>query len=134
MRLILTNPIWELLGPLVDKAKRSRAGAKAVLSDRMFLEALLYLTRTGLPWRDLPADFGDWNAVYQRFKRWRLAGVFERLFADLPREHPLDEVRRLFVDTTVIRAHPHAAGAQKKSTKTKKLWDEVGAGMGPRSI
>jgi transposase len=93
MRLILTNSIWKILQPLVEKAKRSRAGAKPVLSDRMFLEALLYFTHTGVPWRDLPADFGDWNAVFQRFKRWRLAGVFARLFADLPREHPLDEVR-----------------------------------------
>lgn len=133
MRLILTNSIWEVLGPLVDRAKRSRAGAKPELSDRMFLEALLYLTRTGLPWRDLPDEFGDWNAVYQRFKRWRLAGVFARLFADLPREHPLDDVRRLFVDTTVVRAHPHAAGAQKKSRRPKRRWDGVAAGMGPRS-
>jgi len=133
MRLMLTNAIWEVLEPLVEKAKRSRAGAKPDLSDRMFLEALLFLTRTGLPWRDLPTEFGDWNAVYQRFKRWKLAGVITRLFADLPREHPLDEVRRLFVDTTIVRAHPHAAGGQKKSARVERRWDEVEAGMGPRS-
>jgi len=134
MRLMLTNPIWEVLQPLVESAKRSRSGAKPELSDREFLEALLYLTRTGLPWRDLPSEFGDWNAVYQRFKRWKLAGVFARLFADLPREHPLDEVRRLFFDSTIVRAHPHAAGAQKNRANTKRHWDEVEAAMGPRSI
>jgi transposase len=134
MRLMLTNPIWEVLEPLVENAKRSRAGAKPDLSDREFLEALLYLTRTGLPWRDLPSEFGDWNAVYQRFKRWKLAGVFARLFSNVPREHPLDEVRRLFFDTTIVRAHPHAAGGQKKNAKPKRPWDEVEAAMGPRSI
>jgi hypothetical protein len=63
-----------------------------------------------------------------------LAGVFARLFSNLPREHPLDEVRRLFFDSTIVRAHPHAAGGQKKSTKIERHWDEVEAVMGPRSI
>jgi len=134
MRLMLSNSIWDVLAPLVDRAKRSRAGAKPELSDRMFLEALLFLTRTGLPWRDLPEEFGDWNAVYQRFKRWRLAGVFQRLFAELPREHPAQDICRLFVDSTITRAHPHAAGGQKKIAKPKRLWDAVEAGTGPRSI
>lgn len=134
MRLMLTNSIWEVLAPLVARAKRSQAGAKPGLSDRLFLEALLFLTRTGLPWRDLPEEFGDWNAVYQRFKRWRLAGVFQRLFAELPREHPAQDICRLFVDSTITRAHPHAAGGQKKIAKPKRRWDAVEAGTGPRSI
>jgi|SRR5262245_59165453 len=134
MRLMLTNSIWEVLAPLVARAKRSRAGAKPELSDRMFLEALLFLTRTGLPWRDLPDDFGDWNSVYQRFKRWRQAGVFARLFAELPREHSAQDICRLFVDSTITRAHPHAAGGQKKTARPRRPWDEAEAAMGPRSI
>ena len=133
MRQMLTNPVWEHLGPMVRSAKRSPVGAKPRLSDRQFLEALLFLTRTGLPWRDLPAEFGDWNAVYQRFKRWRLAGVFGRLFAGLPREHPLGEVSRLFVDSTTVRAHPHAAGAQKKAAKAPRPSAEAAAVSAPRS-
>ena len=134
MRLLLTNPMWELLGPMVENAKRSKAGAKPEISERKFLEAILYLTRTGVPWRDLPKEFGKWNTLYQRFKRWRVAGVFERLFADLPRESSLDEVRRLFIDSTIVRAHAHAAGGQKKSMRTKRRWEEAGAGMVPKSI
>ena len=134
MRLLLTNPIWELLEPMVENAKHSKAGAKPEISERLFLEAILYLARTGVPWRDLPEEFGKWNSLYQRFKRWRISGVFERLFAELPREAALDEVRRLFIDSTIVRAHAHAAGAQKKSVRTKKRWEEVGAGMGPKSI
>jgi putative transposase len=132
MRQMLTNPVWDHLGPMIERAKRSPVGAKPRLPDRCFLEALLFLTRTGLPWRDLPAEFGGWNAAYQRFKRWRLAGVFERLFADLPREHPLGEVRRLFVDSTTVRAHPHAAGAQKKAPRAPRPWAAAAAASAPR--
>ena len=69
MRYMLTTPIWQELKPRVEAAKRSAAGAKPELPDRLFLEAILYRARTGTPWRDLPAEFGDWNAVYQRAKR-----------------------------------------------------------------
>src|SRR5215470_2550765 len=109
MRRIITNPIWEVLEPLVQSAKKSPVGAKPELSDREFIEAVLYRARTGTPWRDLPGQFGDWNAVYQRCKRWRLSGVWQRLFASLPADSPAQEVVRLFADSTSIRAHPHAA-------------------------
>lgn len=114
MRYVLTDAIWEELGPRVRAAKRSPAGAPPELSDRLFLEAVLYRARTGVAWRDLPGEFGDWNAVYQRAKRWRLAGTWGRLFAALPADSPVQGAKRLFVDSTTVRAHPHAAGAKKK--------------------
>lgn len=114
MRRVLTNPSWQELEPLVTAGKRSKAGAPPELPDRKFLEAVLHRLRTGIPWPDLPEEFGDWNPVYQRFKRWRIAGVWERLFASLPLESPVKEAQRLFVDSTSIRAHQHAAGAKKK--------------------
>jgi transposase len=114
MRYVLTNPIWKELEPRIAAAKRSPAGAPPELSDRLFLEAVLYRARTGTPWRDLPAEFGDWNAVYQRAKRWRVTGTWDRLFAALPTDSPVQDARRLFVDSTTVRAHPHAAGAKKK--------------------
>ena len=113
--------MWEVLEPLVEAAKKSPAGDKPDLPDREFLEAVLYRARTGLPWRDLPAEFGNWNAVYQRSKRWRLAGVWDRLFAALPADGPAGEVARLFIDSTVVRAHPHAAGAEKKTADDQAL-------------
>ena len=114
MRYVLTNAIWKERGPRVAAAKRSPAGAPPALSDRLFLEAVLYRARTGVAWRDLPGEFGDWNAVYQRAKRWRLTGTWDRLFAGLPTDSPVQEAKRLFVDSTTVRAHPHAAGARKK--------------------
>jgi transposase len=133
MRRVLTNPVWEALEPLVRRAKRSPVGARPALPDREFLEAVLYRARTGVPWRDLPPEFGDWNAVYQRAKRWRLAGVWGRLFAALPAGSPAAEAKRLFADSTTVRAHPHAAGAQKKSGRPTRRSAGPGAGSPPRS-
>jgi transposase len=120
MRYVITDPIWDKLEPLVNAAKRTTVGAKPEISDRLFLEAVLYRARTGLPWRDLPPEFGDWNAVFQRAKRWRLAGVWDRLFAMLPIDSPLAEAKRLLFDSSGVRAHQHAAGGQKKPTRPKK--------------
>ncbi len=109
-RLLLTDAAWLKIAAALRQAK-SLAGAPPDLSDRDFLEAVLYRARTGCPWRDLPARFGDWNAVHQRFRRWKLGGIWRALFDALP--GALAAVEALFLDSTVVRAHPHAAGAQK---------------------
>jgi putative transposase len=128
MRRILTNPIWEALEPLVEAAKRSPVGARPDLPDRDFLEAVLYRARTGVPWRDLPDQFGNWNAVYQRAKRWRLAGVWDRLFEALPAGSPAADAKRLFVDSTTARAHQHASGAKKRTGRRRTPSAGPGAG------
>jgi len=74
------------------------------------VEAVLWIARTGSPWRDLPPQFGNWNSVYQRFARWSRAGVWHRVFAALAKERRFREV---FIDSTIVRAHQHAAGAPK---------------------
>lgn len=135
MPATITDELWAELGPLVARAKRSRAGAPADIPDRRFLEAVLYLADSGCKWRQLPAEYGAWDAVYNRFRRWVAAGVFERLFASLPpRAAGLDEVRRVFVDSTVIRAHLSAAGAPKKRAgRRTRPSAGRGAGSRPRS-
>ena len=80
MRYRITDDLWATLGPAVEPAKRHTCGAKPDLPDRMFLEALLYWARTGVPWRDLPAEFGAWDAVYHRFRRWVTSGRLAALF------------------------------------------------------
>lgn len=108
----ISDELWAELGPAVARAKRSRAGAPPGIPGRQFLDAPLYLADSGCKWRQLPERFGAWDAVYNRFRRWLAAGVFERPSAALPpRAARLDEVRRVFGGRTVVRAHAGAAGA-----------------------
>jgi transposase len=84
--------------------------------NRLFIEAVLYRYRTGMPWRDLPERFGDWKAVHTRFTRWAKVGVWARVFKHLATDADNEYA---MIDSTIVRAHQHAAGAQKKSAKTK---------------
>jgi transposase len=114
MRYQLSDDHWRRLEPLVQKATKYRQGVKPELSDRLFVEAILYVGRTGIPWRDLPSEFGAWDAVYNRFRRWEASGRWRRLFELVTADPDLGEVRRLFVDSTIVRVHQHAAGPRKK--------------------
>jgi transposase len=91
-------------------------GATAA-DNRLFVEAVLYRYRAGIPWRDLPERFGDWKNVHRRFSRRVSTGVWERIFrrlaADADNEYAM-------IDSTVVRAHQHSAGAQKKTVRIRR--------------
>jgi putative transposase len=140
MRYMLTDDLWAVMGPLVGRAKRHTSGQRPALPDRMFFEALLYWARTGIPWRDLPAEFGAWDAVYNRFRRWVRSGGLEALFELLTADPALGEVRRVLLDSTIVRAHHHAAGAPRKKKSSgrpgrrgRRRSAGAGAGGRPRS-
>jgi transposase len=118
MRYQFTDELWAAFEPLVQQAKRNRQGPAPKLPDRDFFEALLYLARTGIPWRDLPAEFGAWDAVYNRFRRWQASGSLHRLFELLTADPQFGELRRVFIDSTIVRAHQHAAGARRKQKRS----------------
>lgn len=84
--------------------------------NRLFLNAVLWIAKTGAPWRDLPERFGEWNSVFQRFNRWCQRGVWQRVLATW--QDP--DLECLMLDSTVIRAHQHSAGARSKKTWTKR--------------
>ena len=135
MRYLLTDELWAILGPLVERAKRFKGGQPPVLPDRMFFEAVLYWARTGIPWRDLPAEFGRWDAVYNRLRRWVYSGSLKALFEAITAEPELGEVRRVLIDSTIVRAHQHAAGARRKksgsgrsSRQPLRVWAAAAAG------
>ena len=77
-RFVISDALWEQMWPLLP-GKVGDPGASG-RNNRRFMEAVLWRVRTGSPWRDLPKDFGNWNSVFKRFRRWANAGVFERLF------------------------------------------------------
>jgi transposase len=77
-------------------------------NNRKFLNAVLWILRTGAPWRDLPPEYGDWKNVHRRFCRWRDNGVWENLL-DVLREEP--DYEWIMIDATFIKCHPHSAGA-----------------------
>jgi putative transposase len=108
-RLLLTDEAWAEIAPILT-AMKSRAGSPPVLSDRLFIEAVLSLARTGTPWRDLPEAFGHWDAVYNRLRCWEQRGLWRPLWERLQTDSsPL--TRPLLIDATIVRAHQHAAGA-----------------------
>jgi transposase len=115
-----TNEQWERLQPLLPPQK-PHTGRPAV-DHRRILNGILWIIRTGAPWRDLPERYGPWRTVASRFYRWRQAGLWERLFAAVQQQGDaagqLDRALH-FVDGTVVRAHQHAAGA-KKGARTPK--------------
>jgi transposase len=86
--------------------------------NRLFVEAVLYRYRAGIPWRDLPERFGDWKVVHVRHSRWSKRGVWESLFRHLAQDA---DNEYMMIDATIVRAHQHSAGAVKKGAKTPKL-------------
>ena len=84
---------------------------------RRFVNGALYILGTGCPWRDLPAELGPWNSVFKRISNWCRLGIWDAIMQAL-NEHPDEEVAML--DSTIMRAHQHAAGAKKRGFRAKR--------------
>jgi putative transposase len=113
-RYELTDDEWNRIENLLP-GKADDPGGHGE-DNRLFVNAVIWIARSGAPWRDLPARFGLWNSVYQRFNRWSKAGVWRRVMQAL--QSP--DLEAVLLDSTVIRAHQHAAGSQKKIRATKR--------------
>src|ERR1019366_2569601 len=111
----LRDDQWDRIKDLLP-GREGTVGVTAT-DNRLFVEAVLYRYRTGMPWRDLPERFGDWNNVHRRFSRWAKSGVWQRIFqhlaADADNEYAM-------IDSTIVRAHQHSAGAKKKPARTRR--------------
>jgi transposase len=118
----LSDAQWERLRPLLPPQK-PRTGRPSK-DHRLVVDAILWIDRTGAPWRDLPERYGPWKTVYSRFQRWRRAGVWDRVLAALQAD--ADAAGEVdwsiqFVDGTAVRAHQHAAGAAGTDAATEGL-------------
>jgi len=107
-RLVLRDDQWERISAHIIGTERTRGSSGR--DNRLFVEGVLWIARTGCPWRDLPEVFGAWNSVFRRFSRWSAKGIWHRIFAAMA-EDP--DFEYLILDSTIVRAHQHAAGAKK---------------------
>jgi transposase len=126
IRKILTDVQWAKMEPhcLGKKSDPGRTGGDG----RLFLEAVLWIARTGAPWRDLPAEFGNWNTVFKRFRHWVKLDVFQRIF-DAVSDDP--DMEFAMIDGTIVKVHRHGQGS-KGGLKARPLADPRAAGP-PRS-
>lgn len=112
----LRNDQWERIKDILP-GREETVGVTAK-DNRLFVEAVLYRYRAGIAWRDLPERFGDFRIIHTRHTRWCVAGVWEQVF-NLLAEDADNEYA--MIDSTIVRAHQHSAGAKKKRVKTRQL-------------
>jgi transposase len=120
-REILRDNQWQRIEGLLP-GKPGDPGVTAA-NNRRFFEAVLWIARTGSPWRDLPETFGNWNSTWRRFRRWALKGVFEKVFQAMAGDPDFEYV---IVDGTLVRVHQHGTGA-KGGLKIRPLAAPVAA-------
>lgn len=119
-RLVLDDEAWSRIAPHIIGDERSRGTSGR--DNRMFVEGVLWIVRTGAPWRDLPEVFGEWNSVFRRFSRWSKKGIWDRIFAAMSDD---PDFEYLIVDSTIVRAHQHAAGAKKGGLTIRRSADHA---------
>ncbi|WTX44876.1 IS5 family transposase (plasmid) [Streptomyces longwoodensis] len=112
----LTDQEWELLAPLIPRA----ATGLPWVSDRQIINGMVYKIRTGISWRDLPERYGPWQTVYTRFRRYALDGVFTRALQQIQSQADAagDIDWLVQIDSTIVRAHQHAAATGRKGGGT----------------
>lgn len=106
-RLVLSDAQWAKIEPLCSGKSTDRGQTAA--DNRLFLEAVLWIVRTGSPWRDLPKAFGNWNSIYQRYRRWVKADRFLNIFQVL---NDTADMEYIMVDGTIVKVHRHGQGAK----------------------
>ena len=108
-RIVLTDEEWALIGPLLP-AEHGR-GCRPAQDNRRYFEGMMWLARTGAQWRHLPDDYGKWNSVFRRYRRWLEVGVFDAMLESLAETVDRDPSADM-IDSTIVRAHQHAAGGR----------------------
>ncbi|WSQ15138.1 IS5 family transposase [Streptomyces sp. NBC_01231] len=116
----LTDEQWVVLEPLLPKG--TKAGRPPVWPRRQLIDGIRFRVRTGVPWRDVPVEYGPWSRIYDLFRRWQRDGTWHRVLTQL---QTLADAKGaitwdLSVDSTVCRAHQHAAGARKQGDLQKE--------------
>jgi transposase len=127
----LTAAQWAVLEPLLPVGKK--VGRPPKWTKRQLIDGIRFRVRTGVPWRDLPARYGPWPTVYGLFRRWQRDGTWARIVTDLQARADAEGLIAwdVSVDSTVARAHQHAAGARKRGMSK---WSRPAARVASRTI
>lgn len=127
-RYELTDQEWEQIAPLIpsNKGKRGRPPK----DDRLMLNAMVWLARSGAPWRDLPERYGPYSSVYSRFRKWIDDGILDNIFRVLSLESELYE---LSIDASIVQAHQHSAGAKRGASERNRAQPRRGKHKNPCS-
>ena len=124
MRYDLTDCEWSVIEPLLPMDRR---GPKPK-NNRQILNGMFYILRTGCPWRDLPERYGPYTTVYNRFNRWRKAGIWDRMMDAIVKAH---DGKVQMIDSSIVRVHQHASGVKKRVELV--AWAEAEAASPRRS-
>lgn len=114
-RYELTDDEWNRIVDLLPPEKTGKQG-RPRKSNRMILNGIVWIARSGAPWRDLPERYGPWETVYSRFRKWIEDGILDNIFRVLSLDAELEE---LSLDASIVQAHQHSAGAKKGGLPTK---------------
>jgi transposase len=127
----MSDEEWEFFEPFVIERGPKRGRPPG--DHRVVLDGVFWIARTGAPWRDLPEDFGKWGTVYRQFRRWTVSGIWDVLLATL-NDSGAGQDSVQMIDSTIIRAHQHAAGAKKKRALKARILGVLEVASRPRSI
>jgi len=120
-RYSLTDKQWAQIAELVP-GKKTDSGRTAA-NNRLFVDAVIYVAKTGTPWRDLPVGYGKWNSVWRRFNRWSRRNVW----SDLAKAINEPDLMELQLDSTSVKVHQVASGGRREADEKKRMPTVVGA-------
>lgn len=113
-RYDLSDFEWSVIEPLMPMDRR---GPKPK-NNRQIINGMFYILRTGSPWRDLPERYGPYTSVYNRFNRWRKAGIWDKLMDAIVKAH---DGKVQMIDSSIVRVHQHASGVKKRGSSTNRV-------------
>jgi transposase len=123
-RIGVSDDEWALIGPLLP-SERGR-GCRPAQDNRLYYEGMMWMARTGAQWRHLPDEYGKWNSVFRRYRRWVETGVFDAMLETLAEMAERDAAADM-IDSTIVRAHHCAVGIKRGLRKPRRLADRVAA-------
>ncbi|MEW4487766.1 IS5 family transposase [Thalassoglobus sp. JC818] len=121
----LTDDQWESIQDLLS----GKAGdpGRTASDNRMFVNAVLFVLKTGIPWEDLPERYGKSNTVWKRFDRWCQKGVWANIFHALNEEYLNEELKEIHIDSSIVKAHPTASTSRRELGEKKRTLTSDGA-------